>query len=418
MRSYILSSIIKRDLKETYRNPQTLIILGITVGINVFMALAIGQALWVMTFAMSLVMIGFSVTSFMITEEKEKKTLEALLVSPASYEEILFGKLFLTYFLTVFVSLSLIFLLHYKEISIIHTLISLPFGALVICLFGVVTGLVCPSQAVLSGIGTVLSLSLFLPEILAPTNVYLGHLARALPTHHVVQIANLGKEGFSIVLMKHYGMLLLSLLVSIIWVLSFVKKAARQESSVWKFERSNKVSSFLLLLTLVFSSYVFLPVKGEVVQTVNGEHRYVNKKSHISVPTDPVLFKMDEYHFQNKILVKFTLNSSPEVYLYLSIKKNLKRVKHGENLKTVMDRIKKENVFNLKVMEKNFSGELIASRLEYETANGRELFYLFESDEFLYTFGIDVSEKESERFSSMRDHLEKYIRGVEFLEKP
>ena len=75
MRGYILSAIIKKDLKETFRNPQSLIIVGITVGINVFMSLAISKPLWVMTFAMSLVMVGFTLTSFIVTEEKDKKHL-------------------------------------------------------------------------------------------------------------------------------------------------------------------------------------------------------------------------------------------------------------------------------------------------------------------------------------------------------
>ena len=230
------------------------------------------------------------------------------------------------------ISLALIFSLHFKEVSIIHTLLSVPLGALVICLFGMVIGLICPTQTALSGIGTVLMLGLFLPELLASTNDFVGYIARALPTHHVIQISSLGKEGGSATIIKHYGMLVLSLVVTTFWVISFVKTSSKQEGRSWKFDKSNKVYSGLLLLVLALSSFIFLPYRGEIIQD-DGDSRYLNAKYNISVPVEIQEFKFKEYSFQNKFVVKFKMKSSNDDYIYLSMKKNLKKRTQQEDLK-------------------------------------------------------------------------------------
>ncbi|OUR96599.1 hypothetical protein A9Q84_09645 [Halobacteriovorax marinus] len=412
MRSYILSTIIKRDLKETYRNPQTLIILGITIGINVFMSLLFGKALWVMTFSMSLVMVGFTITSFMITEEKDKLTLDALLVSPASYQEILFGKLFLTFSITLSVTFSLIFSLHHEEVSVLHTLLSVPLGALVICLFGVVVGLICQTQAMLSGIGTILMLALFLPELLASANVYLGYFARALPTHHVIQLASLGKEGFSPLILKHYGVLVLSLTATIFWVSSFIKTAISQESHKWKFDRRNKVTSFILLMTLVFSSVVFLPLKGQVLQTSGNSYSYQNTQYKLSIPFLPKKFELKEFSFQNKYVVKFHLIDRPADYIYISMQKNNKGISSKENYEERLLKVRKEDAINLNLSRSIGANEVVLDRFEYETQKGKYLYYIFSTKDFLYKIGIEASNVEGESYSYLREYLQKYIQQM------
>lgn len=411
MRGYILGAIFRRDLKETIRNPQTLIIVGMTIALNVFLSLTISKSLWVMTYSMSLVMVGFTLTSFIVTEEKDKKTLEALLVSPANYSEVLFGKLFLAFTLTVLISFGLIFSLHINEISITHTLVAIPLGALVICLFGMVIGLICSTQAALSGIGTILMLGLFLPELLAPTNDYIGYLARALPTHHVIQVSSLGKEGISVQIFKHYGMLVLSLIVTIMWVMSFVKTLPRQESRSWKYSKSNKFFSGLLLLVLAFSSFVFLPYRGKIIQE-NNEYKYFNAEYSISVPIETKMFKHKEYNFQNKFVVNFILRSAHDEYLYLTMKKNKKNLTQEKDLENMVEDLKKENVLNLKVEKIMSTKNIQMHRLEYESKNGSEAFYMFSTHKFLYRFGVNAAEK-SENSELLKNYLDRYSKSLD-----
>jgi ABC-2 type transport system permease protein len=416
MRPFIVKAIIKRDFKETCRNPQTLIILGITIGINLFLSLAIGKTLWVMTFSMSLVMIGFTITSFMITEEKEKKTLEALLVSPASYHEILFGKLFLTFLITVFISYLLIFSLHHDEVSVMHTLLSIPLGALVICFFGVVVGLICQTQAMLSGIGTILMLILFLPELLASTNEYIGYLARALPTHHVIQVAGLGKEGFSLSIVKHYGVLILTLFTSTFWVASFLKTAALQEGIKWSYTRLNKITSFILLLTLIFSSLVFLPIKGEIVKSVDNSFFYMNSQYKFSFPYKSKEMSFKEYHFQDKFIVKFFLMDSPDDYLYITVKKKPRELTSKVNLSNILEKIKKNEGMNLKRAKDMSLNGLVMERFSYETKDGEYLYYIFNTEEYLYRIGIEAEKENKKIYGYLIQFLENQHQRIRILD--
>jgi len=412
MRPYIVSAIIKRDFKETCRNPQTLIIFGITIGINIFLSLAIGKVLWVMTFSMSLVLIGFMITSFMITEEKEKKTLEALLVSPASYHEILFGKLFLTYLITITVCFALIFSLHYNEVSILHSLLSVPIGALVICLFGVVVGLICQTQASLSAVGTILMLVLFIPELLASTNEYVGYLARALPTHHVIQLAGLGKEGLSLVIFKHYGVLLLSLVASIFWVASFLKTAATQEGRKWNYSKLNKISSLILLFTLMFSSYTFLPVKGLIVQDGNQTYSYENSQYSISYPFAPEKLEFKEFRFQDKFIVKFYVQDTPDEYIYITVKKNTKALTASQYEIKRIEEVKEKGAMNLKRRIVLGAKNITLNRFEYETKDGEFLYYLFSTDKFLYKVGLEAKRDNKKLYKYLSSYLEKSLLGI------
>lgn len=416
MRPYIVKAIVKRDLRETSRNPQTLIILGITIGINLILSLSLGKALWVMTFSMCLVMIGFTLTSFMITEEKDKKTLEALLVSPASYNEVLFGKVFVSFITTVLITYGLSFFLHSKEISIIHSLIAIPLGAFVICLFGVVVGLICQTQAMLSGVGTLLMLMLFLPELLASINEYIGILARALPTHHIIQLAGLGKDGFSPIILKHYIVLLFSLFATIFWAYSFLKIAGTQEGRKWKYSKLNLISSFILLLTLTMSSIVFHPKKGEIVQGENQKSFYQNLEYAISFPFDAQVLEFKEFRFQDKFIVKFYKTKSPEDYIYLTAKKNSKGLSSDEYLAKRLEEVKKETVMNLRRDNSLGHSGMIMNKFSYETKDGESLYHIFNNKKFLYRVGIDSKKENKKLYDFLTLYLEKNLQGIRVID--
>ena len=414
MRWNIIQSIIKKDLKETFRNPQSLIIVGITVGINVFMSVAVAKPLWVMTFAMALVMVGFTLTSFIVMEEKEKKTLEALMVSPANYNEILVGKLFLTVVITYVITVGLIFSLHYKEVSVIHTLLSIPFGALIICSLGMVLGLICPSQAVLSGIGTVLMLGLFLPEVMAPLSDFAGHVARALPTHHVVQISRMGREGLSLELFQHYGILALSLGVTFFWVVSFVKTSAKQEGTSWKYEKSNFLLSLALLVVFISSSIAFKPIKGLVrLDETSKQYRYISNEYKISVFFDNEKFNFREYRFQDKLVVRFSIKENKDEFFYLSMKKNSDQRSHEEDMEKVLKKLKENEVWDLRVERVEHSKDFILEQISYTSTEGRQMFFLFNTNGFLYRLGLEEPEKKK-TYDLLSRTLEKTLESIQF----
>jgi len=398
MRSYILKSIIKRDVKEILRNPATLLMLTITLCLNVFISTAADKGLWVLTLSMCLVMIGFYLTSFMITEEKEKKTLEALLVSPASYNEILFGKLFLTTSLTIILTYLLVFTLHFNEISFFHSIVVIPFGALTICLIGTVVGLICHSQAMLSGVGTFLMLLLFLPELMAPLNKYIGYLARSLPTHHIIQIVEIAKKGEGGQLLKHYGFLFFFLLTILLWVTSFVKGAAKIEGTKWIYSTKQKVTTFVVLITCGLSAFLFAPVLGEFVIGKNGNSHYVNEKYKISLPLDSALFETKEFPMRERLLIKFKVKDSKGDYIYLSIKENKKGFSFKETVEDRIEKIKKKGVIEFKQQEVLLKNGLKAQRFSYFDKDNKDYYFVMSTKEKLFKIGLDISDKNYEKF--------------------
>lgn len=63
--------------------------------------------IWVM---FTVIFVGMMVLPNTLTIEKEKKTLDAILVSPASVKDVIYGKSFFGLFLTIFISLLIIFI--------------------------------------------------------------------------------------------------------------------------------------------------------------------------------------------------------------------------------------------------------------------------------------------------------------------
>jgi ABC-2 type transport system permease protein len=284
MRSHIIMAIIEREAKEMIRNPQSLVIMSIVVGINLLFSLSLSKPILVMTLVTSLVMIGFSLTSFSIVEEKDKNTLEALLVSPASFNEILFGKISLTFFITLVNIFVPILILHSSEISFLHSFISIPLCAGIICTFGLLVGLVCSSQAALSGIGTILMLTLFLPELLSSINENVAHLARALPIHHLVQLVSVNSETLILNIMKHYFALITFAIICFGTVRSFLKSAGTQENSKWKYTKNNKFWLICIFFSFITSSIAFNPIKGKIVKVDSNQSLYVNTEYKIKLP--------------------------------------------------------------------------------------------------------------------------------------
>ncbi len=95
MRARIVAAIVENDLKDLVRNPVTLPL----VILPPLLALLTGRIpgerpgdnlpLWIVY---AQVLVGLSLSSLGLAEEKEKKTLEALMVSPATFGEIILGK--------------------------------------------------------------------------------------------------------------------------------------------------------------------------------------------------------------------------------------------------------------------------------------------------------------------------------------
>lgn len=136
------------------------------------------------------VMIGMYVPSMLIAEEKEKKTLEVLLLSPAGPEEVLIGKGLLTYISILIVTLLLILIVGLEGQSFFIIFLATALISIFSIFVGMMVGLLSPDQRSTGTIGLpVYMLLLLVPQLATMSGSNLmNFLAALLPTTYYFQI--------------------------------------------------------------------------------------------------------------------------------------------------------------------------------------------------------------------------------------
>jgi ABC-2 type transport system permease protein len=131
------------------------------------------------------VLLGFMVTSSSVVEEKEKKTLSAIRVTPCGLPEFLTGKVLLGTVIVVGVSLMILTLNNGFVGNIPALMLLIVLGAVCFSLFGVLVGMLLPSQTSVSAFGTIMMLFMFMPIGMASINEKIRSIAKVLPTYHL-----------------------------------------------------------------------------------------------------------------------------------------------------------------------------------------------------------------------------------------
>ncbi|SDL65834.1 ABC transporter permease [Halarsenatibacter silvermanii] len=136
------------------------------------------------------VMMGMYVPSMLIAEEKEKKTLEVLLFSPAGAEEVLIGKGLLTYISILIVTLLLVLIVGLEGRSLIIIFLSTALISIFSIMVGMMVGLLSPDQRSTGTIGLpVYMLLLLVPQLAALSGAgVMNFLASLLPTTYYFKI--------------------------------------------------------------------------------------------------------------------------------------------------------------------------------------------------------------------------------------
>jgi ABC-2 type transport system permease protein len=132
------------------------------------------------------VMVGMYVPSMMIAEEKEKKTLEVLLLSPASSVEVFIGKGLLT-FISIIVSFIILIAMS-GGVGFDETVVILVGGILtaVFCIqVGIIVGLLSKNQMATGVVGTPVYMALLLVPMLGSMgSPALEKIAKVFPTYY------------------------------------------------------------------------------------------------------------------------------------------------------------------------------------------------------------------------------------------
>lgn len=151
------------------------------------------------------------VTSSLI-EEKEKKTLAALLVTPAGMGEIVWGKVAVGSCLSLASVLLILALNQGFSGNTAALLLFALLGSLLFSFTGVLVGILSPSQTSAGALNSLIFMALFMPVVLADVSKVMAALCVVLPTHYLYE--GIGRSllaGFGPVALKGHLLFLLAL---------------------------------------------------------------------------------------------------------------------------------------------------------------------------------------------------------------
>ncbi|MCL2718854.1 MAG: ABC transporter permease [Lachnospiraceae bacterium] len=159
-------TIIKNELSSHMSNPAIMgiIILPMIMSVFVMNAMEIAEqdfllAAWLL-FAQA--MVGIMITGPNIIEERESKTIDALLCSPLSFGQIVFSKCFAVLILSVISQLGVYFMNRGVTSDIFILFIPITIGGALLILIGAIIGLKVKSSQNGSAVSSITMISLFL----------------------------------------------------------------------------------------------------------------------------------------------------------------------------------------------------------------------------------------------------------------
>ncbi|ACX62685.1 ABC transporter permease [Paenibacillus sp. Y412MC10] len=202
-----LQAIINKEWKDSIRNPQILLMMGMPI-MFAFLFSKMGSGgtkgddMMILSFPilLALSMTGAFVLAMMVAEEKEKHTLRVLMLSPASTTEILMGKSFLTFVLTLIAVIASVAVSEVPEVNWgIPSLLILVSLVMFIAL-GLIIGLMSRTVQESSIIGLPVLIIFVMGPMFAPMlgNEWIMSIVDYLPTQKFIDVMGSVSQGAAI----------------------------------------------------------------------------------------------------------------------------------------------------------------------------------------------------------------------------
>lgn len=179
--------------------------------------------IWVM---FTVIFVGMMVLPNTLTTEKEKKTLDAILVSPASENDVIYGKSFFGLFLTIFISLVIIFINGGFVGNFLYVLLFIVLGSAVFTGLGLLIASYSDNYSSASLFSTICMAPLILPALLADLSREIGYISYLVPSTYMfngIKDAMLNNSGISD-LYPELGILVIFNIVVYVLTSSVLKK--------------------------------------------------------------------------------------------------------------------------------------------------------------------------------------------------
>ena len=144
-----------------------------------------GNGIIPMVVLMATVLLGVAILPYTLTTEKENKTLDAVLVSPATERDVIFGKMLFGLVLTVAVSLLILAINGGFSGDFILTILFLLLGSMAMVGIGLLVGSYSSSYTTASVISSIAMLPLVIVPMFGPLSDAVAAVAKVLPTTYM-----------------------------------------------------------------------------------------------------------------------------------------------------------------------------------------------------------------------------------------
>lgn len=173
---------------------------------------------WIM---FTVIFVGMMVLPNTLTTEKEKKTLDAILVSPASEKDVIYGKSLFGLFLTILISLVIIIINRGFIGNFLSVTIFIVLGSAVFTGFGLLIASYADNYSSASLYSTICMAPMILLALLADLSREIGYISHLVPSTYVfygIKSAMLNNSGISDLYPEIGTLLIFNILV---YVLTF-----------------------------------------------------------------------------------------------------------------------------------------------------------------------------------------------------
>lgn len=181
---------------------------------------------------MGLVMTGVFVVPTILVEEKEKQTLQAILVSPANYADLVIGKALVGMVYALLSAFILLAMNNGFSGSPFVTLSTVVLGALVLVLTGLLLGAIFKTTAQVNTWSSIVMLALLVPAmfIMWPKPPEpIPTIMRFIPTNHIASALTAGLDGSATLAGAGIDLLILAVCAAVVFfaVIWFLRRERR-----------------------------------------------------------------------------------------------------------------------------------------------------------------------------------------------
>lgn len=180
--------------------------------------------IWVM---FTLIFVGISVLPNTLTTEKEKKTLDAILVSPASEKDVIYGKSLFGLSLTILISLIIIYINEGFTGNLLLVLLFILLGSAAFTGLGLLIASYADSYSSASLTSTVFMIPLILLALLADFSKEIWYISRLVPSTYVlngIRNSMLNNSGISELYPELMALLMFNILIYVLTAKVLKKK--------------------------------------------------------------------------------------------------------------------------------------------------------------------------------------------------